>query len=87
MFLFSEELAHILERLEFKSVAARVKEKHGGLLAYLAFKPNVRFDHKLGTKRLQTFGQRFPLLPTQNDAEVRNRDIVSVDRVAVNALL
>ena len=86
-FLLGEELAHILEGLEFEGIAARVEQEHGGLLANLSFESNVRFDHKFGTERLEALCQRFPFFPSQDDAEVRNRNVVPVDRVAVNALL
>jgi hypothetical protein len=85
--LFCEKLAHILERLEFEGVTARVEQEHGGLLADLPFETNVRFNHKLRAERLQALGQRFPLFPSQNDAEVRNGYVVAVYRVAMDAFL
>ncbi|MNY24001.1 hypothetical protein D3C86_1576900 [compost metagenome] len=57
------------------------------MLTDLPFESNVGFDNKFSTEGLQALGQCFPLRPFQNDAEVGNRYVVAVNRIAVNAFL
>jgi hypothetical protein len=86
-FLFCEELADILEGLELESITAGVEEEHGCLLTDLTLEANVRLDHELGAKRRQAFGEGFPLIPLQDDAEVRYGYVMSIYRVAMDTFL
>src|SRR3546814_2959530 len=69
------------EGLEFERVARGVVKEHRRLLARLARKARVRFDHELGPRRLQPPGERLPFGRRQYDAEMRHRHIMPVDRI------
>lgn len=84
--LLREDLAHVLEGFELKGVAAWVEQEHGGLLANLAFESDVGFNYELGSEVSQAFCQGFPLIPLQDNAEVRSRHVMAIDRVAQRIL-
>ena len=50
---------------------------------YLAFEAGIWLDNERHARRANTFGEIFPLLLREYDTEVRNRNVVAVDRVAV----
>ena len=57
------------------------------LLANLAFESDVGFNHEFGAEVSQAFCQGFPLIPLQDDAEVRGRDVMAIDRVTQSIFL
>lgn len=71
-------MVHVGKSLELKRIAAWVHEKHGGLLANLAFEPNVGLDHKLGSRSFQSVSQFIPLFHGQNYTEVFGRYGVAI---------
>src|SRR5690606_14789940 len=85
--LLGEQLAQILERLEFQGIAAGIEQEHGRLLAHLALEAHIGLDDELRTEGLQAFRQGFPLIPFQDDAEMRHRHVVSVHRIGVGVFL
>ena len=41
-----------------------------------------RRDHEIDARLFEPLGQRFPLIHRQDDAEMRHRHVVAVDRIA-----
>jgi len=77
----SEDLAVVGKRLELECVSRRVKEKHCVLLAGLARKSNVGFDHELDAVSAESVGQRLPSGKVEKYPEVRHWHRVAVDGV------
>jgi hypothetical protein len=78
--LLRENLADVLERLEFQGVTARIQEEHRGLFTGLPLKPDMRLDDELGARSTKPVGEGLPLLYGQNGPEVSNGDIITVYR-------
>ena len=81
--LLGEELRHIGEGFELERVAGGVIEEHGGLFADFAFEADVGFDLEVDAGVTGAVGQGLPDGHLEDDAEVGNRDGVTVDRVGV----
>lgn len=79
-----KELADIGERLELKRIPRRIEKEHRRLLAHLAFKADVWLDHKLNASTSKPLSQRLPSLHWEYHAEVRDRNIVSIDSIMVS---
>ena len=58
-------------------------QEHGRLLARQALEAHAGLDHELDPGRLQPVSQFVPLVPGQDNAEMRHRYIMPVNRVAV----
>lgn len=82
--VFTEQVTWIGERFEFERMSEGIKEKHRRLLARFSAKTHVGFDDESHVRVFQPAGQRFPLRPFQDDAEVGNRNLMSVDRIAAH---
>jgi len=81
--LFCEELANVGEGLEFQGVTGGIEEKHRGLFADLTLEANIGFDDEVGAGFAEAVGEGLPLGYGKNDAEVRDGDVVTVDRIVV----
>ena len=64
----------------------RVYEEHGPLLARLACKAQMGFDHKLHVGRLQAVGQCLPVVLLQDQTEVRHRHQMLADMACQGGL-
>jgi hypothetical protein len=42
--LFRKDLTFVLKGFELQSIATGIQKEHGGLLAYLSFEPDIRFN-------------------------------------------
>lgn len=69
------------EGFELECVAAGVFKEHRVLLAGQTFEPHTGFNYELIDKRPDTIGKLFPGFDFQDDAEMRDRDGVRIDRV------
>lgn len=69
--------------LELQGIAAGVAKEHCGLLTDLPRKTHVRLDAEHGACGAQPFGQSVPVGAFQHHTEMRHRNIVAVDRIAV----
>jgi hypothetical protein len=76
-----ENLRLVLEGLEFKRVAGGIAEEHGGLLAGLSLKADMRLDDEANAFGLQADCELMPLVPAEDEPEMGNRDIVAIDFV------
>ena len=76
-----EQLADVLEGLEFQGVAAGIEEEQRRLLAHLPLEAHVRFDDERRAALAQPLRQAFPVLPRQHHAKVRHRYVVAVHGV------
>ncbi|WP_456303100.1 hypothetical protein [Streptomyces mirabilis] len=72
------ELVHrvVGERLELEGVARRIEEEHRPLLTGPALEAHVRLDDELGARLAQAVGELPELGDRQDQAEVRQRDVV-----------
>ena len=77
-----EQLIEICERLELQRISSRVEKKHRRLLAHLALKPSVRFDHERHPSRTNALSHLLPRILCEHDTEVRNRHLVAIHRIA-----
>lgn len=77
--LAGKHLGHIVERLEFEGISARVEKEHGCLLPDLTFEANMWLDHELDFGCLQALGECFPLLHGKDGPEMTDRDVMSID--------
>jgi uncharacterized protein with PQ loop repeat len=76
-----EDLGVVGERLELQGVAGRVEQEHRPLLAGLPLETHVGLDDERGAGRAQPLGEFVEARDRQDQAEVRHRDVVAVDRV------
>src|SRR5690606_1638901 len=67
--------------LEFKGVSAGVDKKHRGLLANLSTKSYGRSDDEVSSFIFQTFCQILPLRHCQNNPEMGDWHILSINRI------
>ena len=67
--------------LELQRIAAGVIKEHRGLFAHLALEPYMWFNAEMNARRLYAFGQGFPLRHFQNNAEMRDGDVMAIDGV------
>jgi hypothetical protein len=81
--LLGEDLGHVGEGFELKSVAGGVVEEHGSLFADFALEADVGFDFELLAGGLEAGGKGFPLVHGEDDPEVRYGNGMAVDRVVV----
>src|ERR1700733_4964183 len=79
-----KKLANVSKRLELKGIPRRVKEEHRRLLADLALEADVGLDHKLNASTSKPFSQPLPRIHRKHHAEVRNRNIMSIDSIMVS---
>ena len=70
-------------RLELQIVIARILEEARVLLAGHALEAQVRLDDKLDLVFLQPIDQRVPLLHGERQTKVRDRNLISIDRIVV----
>ena len=85
--LLGEELAEICKRFEFEGVAGGVEEEHGGLFADFALEAGVWLYDEGDACGFQSLRQGFPVGLGEDDAEVGDWNIVSINCVAVRVLL
>jgi hypothetical protein len=83
--LLGEELAEVGEGFEFKGVAGGVKEEHGRLLAYLAFEAGVGLDDEGDVGGAEAVGEELPVVLLEDNAKVRDGDVVTVHGIAGGA--
>ena len=83
--LFGEELTKVAEGFELKCVAGGVEEEHRGLLADLAFKAGVGLDDEGDARSADALGELLPLGLGEDDAEVRDGNVVTIDGIAREA--
>jgi hypothetical protein len=81
--LFCEELGEVVEGFELEGIACGVEEEHGGLLADFALEACVWLDDELCFGGLHAGGERVPVFGGEDDAEVRDGNVVAVDRVGM----
>src|ERR1700761_1034449 len=79
-----KKLANVSKRLELKRIPRRVEEEHCRLLAHLALEADIRLDHKFNPSTSKPLSQRLPCLHWKHHAEVRNRNVVSIDGIMVS---
>lgn len=77
-----EKLAQIRKRLHFDRISGRVTEEHRGLLTRLTGKAHVRFDFEGDLGISQPCCQSPPVIHGKDDAEMRHRNTVTINRVA-----
>src|SRR5579859_1461789 len=77
----------ILEGLEFQGIARRVQEKHGRLLACLAFEPGIGFYDELHAGSLHALRQCAPLLRPKDHAEMRYGYALPIDGIVMTRQL
>lgn len=77
-----EKPGDVGEGLEFDRVSRRIKEKHRGLLAWLALEADVGLDDEVGTLLAQPVSKRIPIGHRQDKTEVAHRNPVPIDRVS-----
>lgn len=56
-------------------------EEHGRLFAGLTLESDVGFDDELNRRLFQTLGKLVPGFPVKHDPEVRDGDLVTIDRI------
>ena len=61
-------------------------EEHCRLLPRFPFKADMRLDHEAGPDPFQPIRQLMPFLPFEDQTEMRNGDIVAIDRIAMSVL-
>ncbi len=61
-------------------VPGRVGEEHRRLFARLSTKTNVGSDDEEGSGGGEPGRERFPFLPAEHDAKVRDRDLTAIHR-------
>ncbi len=81
--LAGEQLVDVAERLELERIAGGVEQEHRRLLARLAGEADVRCDLEGAARRRQPVAQRLPRVPAEDEAEVRHRHGVTIDRIPV----
>jgi len=81
-----KNLAHILECFELQSIAGRIEKEHRCLLSYFARKANIGLDHKVDAFFFQSISEPLPILHFENNAKMRNWDVVTVNRVGMDAI-
>jgi len=74
-----EELVEVGEGFELKRVSSRVKKKHGGLFAHLAFEASGWLNDELHAEAANALCELLPLLQCEDNAEVRNGHVVAID--------
>src|SRR5215472_12624085 len=81
--LLHEELADISEGLELKRIACRVEEEHRRLFPDLALEADVGLDDELDPRSAKPLCKCLPVLHREHDAEVRNRNIMAINRIVM----
>jgi hypothetical protein len=83
MRLFGEELREVGEGFELEGVAGGIEEEHCRLLADFALEAGVGFDDEVDAGGAEALGEGFPVRLGEDDAEVRDGDVVAIDGIAV----
>ena len=81
--MFREQVRRVAHRLDLERIAGRVEEEHRRLLAGLAGESDIGLDDELGAGGAQAPGQPLPFFHREHRAEMRDRDVVAVDRIVV----
>jgi len=76
-----EQLGRILEGFELKRISGRIEKKERRLFPHLSLEADPRLDDEALTAGRQARGQVMPRLPCQHDAEVRHRNLLTIDGV------
>ena len=76
-----EECFRVFERLEFKRVSGGVEEEHGGLFPGASGEADIGLDDEWDGGGPKFIRQAVPILPWKNHPEVRDGDLVAVDRI------
>jgi hypothetical protein len=84
--LLCEELAYIGKCFELESIACGIQEEHGCLLADLAFESDVGLDDEFDIGFAKAIGECIPVAHCEDDPEVRDGHVVTIDGVVMSLL-
>ena len=81
-----EQLIDVPECLELEGISAGVMEEHCHLLARKAREAQVGLDDERHAGSANALGKHVEILPWQDDAEVRNGNVMAIDRIMMRTI-